>query len=206
VSHKIADPGEVPGSRSVRTRERILDATAAVLCHKGFAGTRLSDIAERARVEMPAIHYYYPSREDLIEEVVFLGAVAMRSHVAGALDALQSGATPSIRIAVAVQAHLRHELELSDYAKAVVRNANQLPEHVGRRACAEIGAYHDVWRGLVGELAAAGELRDGLDPAAAYMLVVGALNSTVDWWDPASGPIEDLIRTTLSMVLHALRT
>lgn len=42
-----------------RTRRRLLDAIAAVLSRRGFAGTRLSDIAAQARIQAPAIYYYY---------------------------------------------------------------------------------------------------------------------------------------------------
>jgi TetR/AcrR family transcriptional regulator, cholesterol catabolism regulator len=205
VARKTADPPETPGSKSARTRERLLDAAAAVLSRKGFAGTRLSDIAEQAHVQAPAIYYYYPSREDLIEEVMFVGAAAMHSHLVEALDALPPDASPSVRITTAVEAHLRHELELSDYTKAIIRNANQLPEHVSRRALQEVAAYNDVWRKLIADLAAAGELRDDVDPSAGRMLVLGALNWAAEWWDPTRGALEDVIRTAQSMVLHSLR-
>ncbi|MBI3692044.1 MAG: TetR family transcriptional regulator, partial [Mycolicibacterium aromaticivorans] len=42
-------------SKSQRTRQRILDAAAHVLSVKGFAGTRLSDVAEFAQLQAPAI-------------------------------------------------------------------------------------------------------------------------------------------------------
>lgn len=205
MPRKTADPPETPGSKSARTRERLLDAAAAVLSRKGFAGTRLSDIAEQAHVQAPAIYYYYPSREDLIEEVMYVGAAAMRTHLVEALAALLPDAAPATRIATAVEAHLRHELEISDYARAIIRNANQLPEHVSRRALAEVTAYNDIWRGLVADLDTAGQLRADVDAGAARMIVLGALNWAAEWWDPARGPIDDVIRTAQSMVLHALR-
>ena len=207
VASRTREPSDTdaPGSKSARTRERLLDAAANVLSRKGFAGTRLSDIADEAHVQAPAIYYYYPSREDLIEEVMFVGAAAMRSHLVAALDALPGDATPVTRIAAAVEAHLRHELEISDYARAIIRNGNQLPEHVSGRALAEVSQYNDIWRGLVDGLSAAGELRDDVDPAVARMIVLGALNWAAEWWDPARGPIDQVISTTQSMGLHALR-
>jgi AcrR family transcriptional regulator len=196
---------EVRASKSARTRERLLDAAARVLSEKGFAGTRLSDIAELAAVQAPAIYYYYPSREDLIEAVVYAGAAAMYRHLTEALDALPAEATPADRVSAAVEAHLRHELQLSYYSKAIVRNANQLPEHVSRRALAEVARYNDIWRMLIAELAAAGQLRADVVPAVARMVVLGALNWSTEWWDPDRGSIDEVISTAQSMVLHALR-
>ena len=42
-------------SKSARTRSRILNAAAHVLSVKGYAGTRLSDVAEYAELQAPAI-------------------------------------------------------------------------------------------------------------------------------------------------------
>jgi AcrR family transcriptional regulator len=199
-------PDTVPtDSKSARTRARLLDAAAAVLSRKGFAGTRLSDIAEQARLQAPAIYYYYSSREDLIEEVMFAGATAMREQLRRALGSLPDGTSPVQRLAVAVETHLRHELEISDYAKAIIRNGNQLPEAVSKRAHAEIAEYHEIWRGLILDMRAAGQLRADVDPAVGRMIVLGALNWAAEWWDAECGSIEELIRTAQSMVLHALR-
>src|ERR1700742_1933615 len=81
-------------SKSARTRERILDAAAHVLSAKGYAGTRLSDVAEYAELQAPAIYYYFASRDDLIEEVMYSGIADMRVHLQGVLEALPPGASP----------------------------------------------------------------------------------------------------------------
>ena len=115
-------------SKSARTRARILDAAAHVLSSKGFAGTRLSDVAEYAGLQAPAIYYYFGSREELIEEVMYCGIAELRKHVQDALDGLPPETSPLERIMVAVEAHLRHELEISDYATASIRNSRQIPQ------------------------------------------------------------------------------
>ena len=50
---------------------------------KGYAGTRLSDVAEYAEIQAPAIYYYFPSREDLIEEVMYSGIAEMTKNTSG---------------------------------------------------------------------------------------------------------------------------
>src|ERR1700742_4720776 len=89
-------------SKSARTRSRILDAAAHVLSVKGYAGTRLSDVADYAELQAPAIYYYFPSREDLIEEVMYSGIADMRKHLRAALDALPAETTPIDKILAAV--------------------------------------------------------------------------------------------------------
>jgi len=197
--------GNGTDSKSARTRARLLDATAKVLAEKGFSGARLADIAEEARIQAPAIYYYYPSREDLIEAVLFAGAEAMHEYLTVTLAKLPEGTPVSARIAAAVEAHLRHELQLSDYARAVIRNANQMPEQFNRRALAKIDEYNEIWRELIADLAEDGLLRQDVDPSVGRMLVLGALNWSVEWWDPQRGSLDEVIAIAQSMVLHALR-
>src|SRR5215216_4351140 len=132
-SRSRAGAAEDGDSKSARTRARILDAAAHVLSIKGYAGMRLADVAEYAELQAPAIYYYFPSREDLIEEVMWAGIADMRAHLAAVLDEVPAEVSPLDRILIAVETHLRHELEISYYTTASIRNAGQLPEEIRSR-------------------------------------------------------------------------
>lgn len=191
-------------SKSARTRSRILDAAAHVLSVKGYAGTRLSDVAEYAELQAPAIYYYFPSREDLIEEVMYAGIADMRKHLRDALDALPPETPPIDKIMAAVEAHLRHELELSDYASASIRNAGQLPERLRARQLKEEAAYGRIWRRLFDEARADGQLGDDLDARLAQLLVIGALNWCVEWFDPRRSSVDTVVRNAQVLVRNGL--
>jgi AcrR family transcriptional regulator len=192
------------GSKSERTRERILDAAAYVLSRKGYAGTRLGDVAEQAGIQTPAIYYYFPSNEDLIEEVMWTGIAHMRQHLIEVLAQLRDDTDPMDRIDAAVEGHLRYELELSDYTTASIRNAGQVPENVGIRYNAEASRYGEIWRKLLLEASSNGLLHPDLDPGVARMLVLGALNWAVEWWNPRRGSLDEVIRTAQSLVRNGL--
>jgi AcrR family transcriptional regulator len=192
------------GSKSARTRERILNAAAHVLSRKGYAGTRMTDVAEQAELQAPAIYYYFPSREDLIEEVMWTGIAHMREHMSEVLLALPEDIDPLARITAAIEAHLRYELEISDYTTASIRNAGQLPEAIRVRHDAESSAYIDVWRELIQAAADAGLLRADLDLRAARMMILGALNWAAEWWNPRRGSLDVVVRTAQSMVRHGI--
>src|ERR1700740_2539838 len=112
---------EIAESKSALTRARILDAAAHVLGTKGYAGLRLTDVASEAEIQAPAIYYYYASRDELIEEVMWAGIDDMREHVAGELTELHADNAPLDRLLAAAEAHLRHALEISDYTTASIR-------------------------------------------------------------------------------------
>jgi TetR/AcrR family transcriptional regulator, cholesterol catabolism regulator len=191
-------------SKSARTRARILDAAAHVLSVKGYAGTRLSDVAEYAEIQAPAIYYYFPSRDDLIEEVMYAGIADMSRHLQEVLDALPPDASAMDRIMAAVEAHLRHELELSDYTTAHIRNSGQIPERLRGRQMKEEDRYGRIWRRLFDNAVADGEIRSDLDPRMAQLLALGALNWTAEWWDPRRASVEAIVKNAQSLVRHGL--
>jgi TetR/AcrR family transcriptional regulator, cholesterol catabolism regulator len=191
-------------SKSMRTRSRILNAAAHVLSVKGYAGTRLSDVAEYAELQAPAIYYYFPSREDLIEEVMYAGIADMRKHLQDALDALPPETSPMDKILAAVEAHLRHELELSDYASASIRNAGQIPERLRARQLKEEAAYGRIWRRLFDEARADGQLRGDLDARLAQLLVIGALNWSAEWFDPRRSSVDTIVSNAQVLVRNGL--
>lgn len=195
---------EHAGTKSERTRERILDATSRMLQRRGFAGTRLSDIAELAEVQAPAIYYYFSSREVLIEEAVSVGLERASALLHEALDALPPGTRPVERIRVAIAAHLTTLLTHSHHAAAAIRTLPQLPQDIRERKVADQRAYVDVWRGLLAEARAAGELHRDIDDRAALMIVLGALNWTVEWWDPDRGDLAPVIATAQTIVVNGL--
>jgi AcrR family transcriptional regulator len=175
-----------------------------VLSRKGFAGTRLTDVAEVAEMQAPGIYYYFPSREDLIEEVMWSGIAHMAAHVQGTLDELPAETAPLDRIEAAVESHLRYQLEISDYTTAAIRNAGQIPENIRARYSAEANRYGDIWRKLFEDARRDGSLRPELDPRAARMLVLGALNWAAEWWNPRRGSLDKVIRTAKSIVRNGL--
>jgi AcrR family transcriptional regulator len=186
------------------TRERILAAAAYMLSRRGVAGARLSDIAAHAQLRTPAVYYYFRSRDELIAEVMREGQRRVRQHVQRAIAAHPPGTPITELIDAAVEAHLKVELELSDFASAVTRNTGQLPPEIRDSLREESTAYHAVWRALLEELASAGLLRPGLDIGIARMLVIGALNWTAEWWNPDQDSLEHLVTTAQSVIRHSL--
>jgi AcrR family transcriptional regulator len=196
--------GDAPAYPVNDTRERLLTAAARVLSNRGVAGTRLADIAALAGLRTPAVYYYFPSRTALITEVMREGQRRVRTHVAEAIAALPPGSPGPALIDAAVAAHLRIELELSDFASAVTRNAGQLSPEIQASLREESAAYHAIWRNLLEQLDRAGTLRPGLDLAVARMLIIGALNWTAEWWNPHQDSMTNLVRTAQTFVRHSL--
>jgi AcrR family transcriptional regulator len=200
-----ADTNE--GGKSARTRERVLDAAAQVLSRKGYAGTRLSDIAEVAELQTPTLYYYYyyySSREELIEAVIRRGQARAQDHVEAALAALPPETPAMDKICLAVEEHLRAVLHLSDYTTAAIRNLGQLPDDMRKGLQAEQARYGSLWRRLFEEARERNEIRPELDLHAAQLLVIGALNWAPEWWSARRVSIDTVVATARSITRHGL--
>jgi len=55
---------------SLSVQENILKAAEAVFAQKGYAGTRISEIAKKGQVNQALIHYYYENKEKLYQAVL----------------------------------------------------------------------------------------------------------------------------------------
>jgi AcrR family transcriptional regulator len=61
-------------------RAEIVEAAYRCLADKGLYGLRMRDVAAEARVNIATVHYYLPSKTDLIRAVVELAHERFRQH------------------------------------------------------------------------------------------------------------------------------
>ena len=57
-------------ARRTDTRSRILETSAELFAERGYAGTSMRDLAERLGVTPAALYYHFPSKADILRELV----------------------------------------------------------------------------------------------------------------------------------------
>jgi AcrR family transcriptional regulator len=73
----LLNPKDEPGKR----RKSLLQAAFDVIAEVGFEGLRTRAVAQRAGVNIATLHYYFPSKQDLIEGLAqFIGAKFVTMH------------------------------------------------------------------------------------------------------------------------------
>ncbi len=189
--------------KSDLTRQRILDAAAKVFRAKGYAGARLADIAEAAGMQAGSLYYHFSSREELVEEVMRTGTLHTHEAVVAAVAA--AGSDPLVRLRAAIGAHVQSVIGISDLASATIKLFGQVPDEVWARVLVHQRAYGAVWRDLLSDARDAGLLRADVDLAAMRMAILGALNWTVEWYQPGGASPERLAKDIGTMVLDGLR-
>jgi AcrR family transcriptional regulator len=80
-----------------------------------------------------------------------------------------------------------------------------VPEDIRRRHLVAQREYAKDWARLLGDADQAGELRPDIDLSVIRMLMLGALNSAADWYDPSRGlPGEELAAQFAEVLLNGL--
>ena len=191
-------------SKSDISRAKILDAAALTFRQKGYAATTLAEIADAAQMKAGSLYYYFESKEQLLEEVLDMGMHRVHEAVAESQNRLPTGTSHEIRIKAAVEAHLTMLLKHGDYTSANIRIFGQVPEDVRRRHLRLRNAYAALWRGLLIRAQKAGALRTDVDLALIRMLLMGALNWSVEWYKPGKKSIRAMVDHICLMLFHGI--
>jgi AcrR family transcriptional regulator len=163
-------------------REAIVEKAALLFARKGFDGASLSDLARVCKTSKSLIYHYFPSKEDILFEV-------MESHIHALVEAARrvaktdAPAPEKLRRLTHVLMHLysgasaRHRVLLNELSR--------LPNGQRAQIVREQRELIDIVAGLLTAIRPelAGEMRV---PAA--MLYFGMINWTHTWFDP-KGPV-----------------
>ena len=163
------------------TRLRLIEAAAEVLTERGYASTRLSDIAEQAGIKPGGVYYHYRSKDLLIEDVMRYGVALANQAVVAELQNVPEGSSALDRLKAAIAAHLRVMLSLGSIARAHVTAYSQLPNESKERIRPLRRANARLWRRLVADAVDEGTLRPDIDPFLLQMFIVNTLDGTLNW-------------------------
>lgn len=170
-------------TRAAATIVRILDAAAKVFRENGYAGARLVDIATEADMQTGSLYYHFDSREDLVSHLLRNAWHHTDDRVRRSVEGLPTRTAPVNRLATAMTAHMLSVLSESNYTSAMLRILGQVPDDVRATIGPLQRTYLDLWRGLLREAQDAGDIRPGLDLSVVLMVLTGALNWTVEWYE-----------------------
>lgn len=191
-------------SKSEVSRWNILDAAAATFRRKGYAATRLTDIAAAANMQAGSIYYHFESKEQILQEVLDIGIRRVFEAVRAEVEAMPAAASHRARLHGAIGAHLTALLQLGDYTSANVRNFDHVPDEVQERNLALRRAYDTYWRRLLEDAKAAGEVHADVPLQLVRMFLLGALNGSIEWYRPGRTPIGQIADVACAMMFDGI--
>jgi AcrR family transcriptional regulator len=174
-------PTKRPRARSPRWRRRkdarpdeILQAALDVFVSRGYAATRLAEVARRAGVTKGTIYLYFPGKEALFKAVVRRSLVHNIEEAEAAAAAHQGSAADALRDLLAAMWQTVGETRLSGIPKLIVSEAANFPE-IARFYWSEVASrVLGLVAALVERGVARGEFRP-VDSRFATMSAVGPL-------------------------------
>jgi AcrR family transcriptional regulator len=187
------------------SRSRILDSAAFVFHQKGYALTRLSDIANHARLRPGSIYYHFDSREAIVAEVLRIANERTARAVQGRIDRLPANSDVEARIAAAIEGQFAIVLSGDHYASAHMRIFDQTPTTVREHYLRVLDANAQVWRDLFEEARDQGIIRPDLDLSVVRLLLLGMINWAIEWYKPDRLGVEDVTRHAILLFMEGVR-
>ena len=186
---------EAVPSRADASRQHILAVAATLFREYGYAGTSLRDIAAAVGMKAGSLYYHFDSKEELATLVLRIGVERVHQAVVDRVGALGDDASARRKIEAAMAAHLETLWLESDFTSAHIRCIHYAPPSV-RDALREVRRnYEKIWRDLIGEAASNALLPDGAEPGAVRLAILGALNWSLEWFDPRRHTPEEYAHT-----------
>lgn len=153
-----------------------MEAAFRVFAERGYATTRLDDVADAAGVTKGAIYYYFDGKEDLLRRAVENGHRAIFTEIARELD--QERAPAAVKVRLVLRRVWTHWLE-PQWGHALRLMLGDVSVHMPPlfRAWAEVGPIQgwSLVRDLIEQGVSDGEFRADVDAEVAARLVVSGL-------------------------------
>lgn len=186
------------------TRERVLLEAARLFRHHGYSATTLREVADAAGIKAGSIYYHFASKEEILGEVLDKGIQVVIEAVRQRVDALPKDASWRDRIAAGIEGHLWGLLHHGDFTSANIRIYGQIPTTAKSRHKVIRREYADYWDRLLEAALAGRELRADTSTTVVRLFLIGALNWTVEWYNPARGSFQEFVRQVTTVVFDGI--
>lgn len=187
----------------------ILDAALACFADKGFAATRMDDIAARAGITKGTIYLYFDSKEAVFKALARQSIGAQIAAIVEQVAASQVHSAELLRFVVGSMGHFARTSDRIVLPRVLLAEAGNFPElaEFWRREIIDrgLGLFETIIRRGV----ARGEFRD-VPPQHAARLCVAPILILIFWrtifgkFDDAPYDYEGLIETHIGTLLRGL--
>lgn len=194
------------GDTTISSRTLILDTAARLFRNKGYAATTLRDIAALCHMKAGSIYYHFDSKDAIVSEVLRIGVAQVYDEVKRVTTELGDKAESRELIRVAVVAHMKALHDAIDYSSANIRIFGQVPRDIQKSHIPLRKSYEDYWAHLIERCAAAGALSNTRNLRLAQFLLLGAMNSTLEWFQPNKMSVEEVAGEITDLFLYGVGT
>jgi len=159
-------------------RIEICRTAAAIFRDRGYDATSVSDVARALGITKAGLYHYFESKEALLFEITMYGLDRVRDDVVIPARGIKD---PEARLREIVTRHASIATRGHGAIAQLVDEVAALPPARRKQAEDRMRAYIDLVSDTLGELRAAGRLRD-VDPAVAAFGIIGMILWLPRWF------------------------
>ena len=189
--------------------EEITAAALELFVERGYAGTRLDDVAARAGISKGTLYLYFENKEELFKAVVREGLVSPIAEIRGIVDQFGGSTFELLRKMLFGWWERVGATRVSGIPKLIFAEAGNFPELARFYVAEVVEPGHDVIAAIVKRGIARGEFR-AVDPDDAAHMIAAPMVFITMWRrslaQHATHKIEPVryLETHLDMLQHAL--
>ena len=212
-TNKKPDPEDATPRWRRRAADRpreILDAALTVFVEKGFAATKLDDVAVAAGISKGLLYRYFDNKAELFKEVIRQTLVTTIRDVGDRARASES-AVAALDVFLAQLSAVAKDPRRSAIPKLIISESGSFPELAVFYLSEVIGPGVQQLTGLIHRGVESGEFRK-VDPDLAAKSIIAPFLLTVIWrhtfarHDAKRFDSDALIRQHRNILLHGLAT
>ena len=196
------DSGVPRRGRPGYDRESLLSVCVEVFNVHGYDATSMGTLSKHLGISKSAIYHHVQSKEEILEQALARALDALEEVVA---SAERTEASAVERLERVIRGTVRVLVEQMPYVTLLLRlrgNSEVETRALERRRTVtrQVGA-------LIEQAQAEGDLRGDISGRSASRLLLGMINSIVDWYRPEAGDSTDqLADTVVALAFSGLRT
>ena len=174
-------------------RHQLIDVGRSLFAERGFEGTSIEEIAQRANVSKPVVYEHFGGKEGLYAVVVDREMTVLLDAITSSLTKLTDNRS-RLRIERVALALLTYIEKRTDGFRILIRDSP---------AAISSGTYSTLLNDVVNEVSSilAGDFsRRALDPDMAPLYaqaLVGSVSMTAQWWLDAREPKKEVVAAHL---------
>jgi AcrR family transcriptional regulator len=200
IERKAHNRQDVVAAPPFDARQHILTCAARLFRKLGYAAVSLRDVASEAGVTTGSLYHHFGSKDELVRVLLEQGYDQILRDVQSAIEKASVGSTPRDILLAALTAHLKCVLAFDSLPAANIRIFAHVPETLRRATLWGRRNYEKFWMDLLHTYASEGFVRTEIEPKALVMILLGAMNWSLEWFKPGRDDLERLAADLLRLI------
>ena len=185
-----------------KRRRQIAEAAGELFAERGVQATTVRDIGARVGVLSGSLYHHFRTKQEIVHELMHAYGEDLLARY---LAAEQEGGNSRARLERLFRACVRANLAHPNETAVLIHEQDRLFRSEEFDYIHEIvAAVEVIFVAVIEEGARSGELRDDLDPAFLYRMMMDVMGAVQRWYDPEQHSEDAVVGAWLDVFLRGI--